>query len=118
MILSDCLPSCLWGGSKAEQRYHRKESFCLLISATSFTARLQKQTHLSPDVYASNTVGQIYRELISSDLAGALTLLLFKFYDTWDQSFIRPKISRSVSIGEAGEEGGDELALSTSPKKA
>lgn len=43
----------------------------------------------------SNTSEWIYRELIFSDLAGALSLLFIKIYDTWDRSFIPKKISKS-----------------------
>lgn len=43
----------------------------------------------------SHTLGWIYRELIFSDLAGALSLLFIKIYNTWHQSFIPKKISKS-----------------------
>jgi len=44
----------------------------------------------------SNSVGWIYREVIFSHLAGALSLLLFKNYNTWDKSSNPKKISRSA----------------------
>lgn len=58
--------------------------------------RLQKQTQLSlMSTQVSHTLGWIYRELIFSDLAGALSLLFIKIYNTWHQSFIPKKISKS-----------------------
>lgn len=67
--------------------------------------RSRSSSHLM-SMQVSKTLGWICRELISSDLAGALSLPFIKICNTWDKSSVPKKISKSALFPEKRREGG------------